>query len=203
MKLNRRQPAWKMYERQIYKRLRARAAPGATITFDEDGKQRLPGRFSEVGRQVDVLVRGKFAGLDHEQIMIVDCKHFSRRVDVKAVEAFAGMMEDVNAPLGVLITNEGFTKAAQRRAAHVRGMALDIVPFDELSSWKLASVAVTSGAKFGSVLFVHGDQTRTHLVETKVAQRLIEGWESKNPDYPFIQYMNDAFKARLRGEDEK
>jgi hypothetical protein len=51
-----------MYEEQISRSLRARAAPDASVTFDEDGTQRMHGRFSEIDRQIDVIVRGRFAG---------------------------------------------------------------------------------------------------------------------------------------------
>src|SRR5947209_7357710 len=95
-------PAWRMYEEQIYRSLRARAAPNASVSFDKDGTQRMAGRFSKINRQIDVIVRGTFAGLDGEHIMIVDCKCINRKIDVSVVEAFAGLVDDVSAQLGLL-----------------------------------------------------------------------------------------------------
>jgi len=63
------EPAWKAYERQIYARLKAAAGADADLTFDKDGRQRLPGKFSGIDRQVDVLVRGKVGGIGNERIM--------------------------------------------------------------------------------------------------------------------------------------
>jgi hypothetical protein len=84
------QPLWKAYEDQIYRHLKEGVAADAEVTFDPDGRQRLPGRLSKTDRQIDVLVRGKFAGLPGEHLMVVDCKHMSRRLSVVAVECFLG-----------------------------------------------------------------------------------------------------------------
>jgi hypothetical protein len=54
-------PLWKQYEAQIAENLRGRAAPRARITFDDRGQLKLPGRFSGVERQIDILVEGDFA----------------------------------------------------------------------------------------------------------------------------------------------
>jgi len=37
-------------------------------------------------RQIDILVEGEIAGFDIS--IIIDCKYFSRKVDVKHVESF-------------------------------------------------------------------------------------------------------------------
>jgi hypothetical protein len=52
-----------------------------------------------VTRQVDVYVRGSFANIG-EATMAVDCKCFSRTVDVKDVEMVMGLVDDVGADLG-------------------------------------------------------------------------------------------------------
>jgi len=56
MTQNPKRPLWKAYEDQIHRVLLNQVAPGATVTFDDGGRQRLPGRFSLVNRQIDVLV---------------------------------------------------------------------------------------------------------------------------------------------------
>lgn len=126
------EPRWRKYERQIHDRL-VKMAGGekAEVTFDE----RLPGRLSGADRQVDVLVRGEFAGGVGEATMAVDCKCFSKKVDVKDVEAFVGLVDDVGTDLGLIVTTEGFTPAAQKRALAKRGVRVEIVPYDELESW--------------------------------------------------------------------
>ncbi len=128
------EPDWREYERQIYERL-LKAAGGegkASVTFDKQ----LPGRLSRVERQVDVYVEGEFANGVGEATMAVDCKYFARKVDVKGVEAFIGLVEDVGTALGLLVTTEGFSTAARNRAAAVRGITVEIVPFEELENWE-------------------------------------------------------------------
>jgi hypothetical protein len=46
--------------------------------------------------------------------MAVDCKCFTRNVDVKAVEVFIGLVEDVGTDFGLIVTTEGYSPAARR-----------------------------------------------------------------------------------------
>lgn len=169
-------PGWKLYERQIYRKLKAGVAKDAEVTFDEHGLQRLPGKWSGTDRQIDVIVRGTFAGLPEVQTMIVDCKLVARRLDVTHVEAFAGLLEDVGATLGLLITAEGFSEAAKRRAAGVRGMQLDVVELDELEKWipRRPTVAITTGSP--GATFTYRDEQGsilTTVVPVELAERVV------------------------------
>ena len=127
-------PPWRQYEKQIHERLIALAGGDdeAEIVFDHH----LPGRYSGVDRQVDVYVKGSFAGNVGEGTMAVDCKCFERKVNVKDVEAFVGLVEDVNTDLGLIVTTVGFSDAARHRALATRGVRVEIVPFDELADWE-------------------------------------------------------------------
>lgn len=126
------EPRWRIYERQIHDRLTKMAgSEKAEVTFDE----RLLGRLSAAERQVDVLVKGEFAGGVGEATMAVDCKCFSKKVDVKDVEAFVELVNDVGTDLGLMVTTEGFTPAAQKRALAERDVRVEIVPYDELENW--------------------------------------------------------------------
>jgi hypothetical protein len=173
------EPAWKAYERQIFDRLRARAAPDADVSFDERGRQRLPGYFSGTDRQIDVIVRGRFAGLEGDHLMVVDCKCINRRIDVTHVEAFGGLVEDVGAPLGLMVTTEGYSRAAKRRADRFRGMSLDVVELDELARWlpRRPSVAMTSGVPTATLSFWEGDRPVTKVVERGLAERIAEEYQ--------------------------
>ena len=129
------QPAWKLYERQITDRLRQRAVGPVTLTPNA----RLPGRMSGTQRQIDILVEGLFAGMV-QATMIVDCKCFSKNVDVKDVEEFMSMLEDVDVPLGMLVTTKGYSKAAEQRTRRVLKEIvplIDIAVLDEVNSWWL------------------------------------------------------------------
>ncbi len=122
---------WRAYETQIFTRLKEVAGREAEVTFDVN----LTGRYSGVDRQVDVLVRGSFTGIG-EATMAVDCKCFSINVDVKHVETVMGLVDDVGTDIGLLVTTEGFSPAAKRRAKGARGMWLDVVPYKDLAEWE-------------------------------------------------------------------
>ncbi len=169
-------PGWKLYEKQIYAKLKTGVAADAEVTFDERGSQRLPGRFSGVDRQIDVIVRGTFAGFPDIQTMIVDCKLVRRRLDVTHVEAFAGLLDDVNVTLGLLVTAEGFSEAAKRRAAAIRGMELDVVELDELQKWLPRRPVVGRTAGASTATLSHRDDEgviRRSVVDTNLAGRIV------------------------------
>ncbi len=171
------EPVWKAYERQIYEALKAHVAEDAEVTFDEGGRQKLPGRYSEIDRQIDVIVQGTFAGLPGVHTMIVDCKSFSENVDVKDVEAFIGLVEDVNADLGLLVTSAGYSSAAKKRAAAVRGIILDVVPLDELAFWlpRRPAVAWTAGTSTATLTYFDTQGgIHTELVTPELAQLVRE-----------------------------
>jgi len=81
----------------------------------------LMGRNSKVQRQIDVLVKQKIG--QYEMLIVLDCKDHGRPVDVKGVEEFHGLMEDVGAHKGALVCPRGFTAAAKERA---RGWQIDL-----------------------------------------------------------------------------
>jgi len=168
-------PPWKVYEAQLHTQLSTKAK-NAVVLFDHDGKQRLPGRFSRRRRQIDIIVRGEFEGLTVDT-MIVDCKCLGKKkIDVRAVEQFVGLMRDVDVSLGLLVTTHGFTKAAQDRASAERGVLMDIVPFDELTAWALRkpSVSLTAGGSVGSATYFDGKVFVTRLLSRDLAERLFE-----------------------------
>ena len=86
-------------------------APDAEVTHNA----KLPGRFSETERQIDVLVEQPVGQCTIR--IIIDCKDHRRPIDVKGVEQFSGLMSDVGAQKGALVCPRGFTKAAKKLAA--------------------------------------------------------------------------------------
>jgi hypothetical protein len=79
-------------------------------------------------------IRGELAG--NKLLGIVDCKYYSKKIDVKAVESFLGMLEDLNANIGLMITNNGYSSAAINRAS-VKTLKLEIVNIDEINQLKV------------------------------------------------------------------
>jgi hypothetical protein len=121
---------WRKYEKEIYRYFKE-TFPMTTIKFD----QKILGRFSKVDRQIDILIEGNIAG--YALKIVVDCKYFSKNIDVKNVESFCSMVEDVNAHQGVLITSKGFSPAAINRAYYGnQQVELDIINFDEIKKFQ-------------------------------------------------------------------
>ncbi len=91
-------------------RIQKQLAPEASVEHNV----KLPGRHTGVQRQIDVLVRQKIG--QYEIRIVIDCKDYSRPVDVKGVEEFHGLLDDVGAQKGVLVCPAGFSQAAKNRA---------------------------------------------------------------------------------------
>jgi hypothetical protein len=124
---------WREYEEYIFGTFRKKF-PGTDL--QRDG--RLPGQFSGVDRQIDIVIRGQLTG--EHLLAIVDCKCFNTKVDVKDVEGFLGLAEDVRANLGIMITTQGYTEAAKRRA-NVRDIRLHVVDMAELEDYDFGWVS--------------------------------------------------------------
>jgi len=122
---------WKQYETEIYNKLKSEF-PEVNITFD--GK--ILGHQSRVERQIDVLAIGKFLG--QEITVAVECKYYSKKIDVKIVDGFIGFLEDVKADIGIIITNQGFSPAARNRA-EAKKIRLEILTFEEFEEYDLAA----------------------------------------------------------------
>lgn len=117
---------WKKYEKEIYEYF-SNNYSGASIKHDV----KIYGRYSKKDRQVDILIEDEVT--DYPIKIAVDVKNFSRNVNVKCVESFISMLEDIDVHQGLLITNKGFSEAAINRAYYGQHkLELDILNFDEL-----------------------------------------------------------------------
>jgi hypothetical protein len=172
---------WKLYEQQIFDLMRTKA-PDAQVESDV----RVLGKYSGVNRQIDVLVTGTFPGLDKPEKLVVECKALNRRVHVKDVEMTYGLLEDVDAALGILVTTKGHSRGATSRAFHCRGLSLEVVKFDDLAAWlpKKPTVAWTTNSDSATVTWWNDDRTimRTDRITLELAQRLVAGIHGRLPD---------------------
>jgi len=96
---------WRDYEKQVFEEIN-RIYPDVNVQHDV----RLPGRFSRTMRQVDIVITGIAAGSLFRTV--IDTKYYNRKVHVKDIEQFIGMMEDIECSHGILITDKGFSSAA-------------------------------------------------------------------------------------------
>jgi len=136
---------WEEYEKEIHTRLSSEF-PDAKISHNV----RLKGSLSKVDRQVDILVEDYLVG--HKIRMVVDCKYFNRKIDVKNVECFIGFLNDVNAHKGLMISKEGYSKGAINRAySDPTDLELDILNFKDLGKFQ-AFVAIPYSGGHGVVI---------------------------------------------------
>jgi hypothetical protein len=117
---------WKDYEKEVHSYF-SKMYPNSTITYDA----KIIGRYSKKERQVDVLIEDDIAGFPLR--VVVDAKYFSENIDVKCVESFISMLEDVNANQGLLVTQKGYSQAAINRAYYgPQELELDVLNFNDL-----------------------------------------------------------------------
>ena len=121
---------WKEYEEEIFENFNS-AYPNTKISYN----QKIVGRYSKTERQIDVLIEGRIAGKKIR--LVIDGKYYSKNVDVKAVDSFISMVEDIDAAQGILITSKGYSEAAINRAYYgPTDIELDILNFDELKQFQ-------------------------------------------------------------------
>ena len=99
---------WKRFE-ELVKKVQEEMAPNAIVKLDD----RIIGKETGIGRQIDISVR-QLVG-NYDILVVVDCKDYSTPVDVKDVEAFIGLVKDVQANKGVMVAANSFTKTAKIR----------------------------------------------------------------------------------------
>lgn len=121
---------WKKYENEIFETFKE-AYPNAKISYN----QKIIGRYSKVERQIDVLIEGRIAG--KKLRLVIDGKYYSKNIDVKEVDSFISMVEDIDAAQGILITSKGYSLAAINRAYYgPTDIELDILNFEELKQFQ-------------------------------------------------------------------
>lgn len=132
---------------------------------------RMPGLRSGKARQVDVQVTGTLFG-SGTATMIVDCKRYAKPVNVNHVGTFLGLVEDVGADAGLLVTTIGMSPAAQQYADSVRGIRFDVLSLQELASW----------SPRGTVHFDYAVPGDSYAEATRAARRA--GFRVKPADVP-------------------
>ena len=136
---------------QLVARIQQQLAPDADVLHDV----RLEGRATRRKRQVDVLVTQQVG--QYEIRIVIECKDYTRPVDVKGVEGFYGLLGDVGGQKGVLVCPSGFTQTAKARA---EGLQIDLYsPVDtDPHKWQ-ARVAVPALCDFRSAAMSFGIRT--------------------------------------------
>jgi hypothetical protein len=140
-------------------------------------------------RQIDIVIRGPMLGIA-DGLVAVDCKWHKRPTAVGVVESFAGLVDDIGADLGILVSNAGVTKGGKERAKSLR-VRLRVLSREELDQWSPAGTRSVSFALSGDDL----DLARRVLVNAGYRIRDRSGhW----PDYECVL---DAFRLMVEDDD--
>jgi hypothetical protein len=207
---------WKKYESEILTYFQE-TYPETTITFDK----KIIGKYSKVERQIDIFIEGEIAG--YEIKIVVDCKYFSKNIDVKQVESFCSMVEDIDAHQGVLITKKGYSKAAINRAYYGnQKVELDIINFEKIKESQsftaipyVSDFSVILTAPFGWVLdlkdsinnFATLFQRGLTLKEAQKKNEwmYVQFWKKEKPDFTIenlIKLQNEYIQENTKAEFE-
>lgn len=127
---------WSDYESYVSGYLE-REIPGAIVQRNV----KISGTKTGRPRQVDVLVERNLGPLALK--IAIDCKCYGRKVNVKDVESFLGMLDDIRVSKGVLVTTKGYTKTAHLRIEREsRDIELRVLTPDRLSDFQHMGDAV-------------------------------------------------------------
>jgi len=195
---------WKDYEVYITKHFQ-KLFPETSIQHNV----RREGHISKTKRQIDLLIEGKVAGFDLR--VIVDCKYFNKKVDIKHVESFLSFLLDLKASKGVLITNKGYSDAAYNRATYdSQDIELRIINFEDLEKFQgfmaipysLSECALVSapdgwvvdasGADHCSAVFYPAGLSKREAFETEGFISLT--FSHKNKQWPNLQHLLEIQK---------
>ncbi len=121
-------PKWRRFE-DLAASIQRELSPEARIEQNE----RVVGRRSGRSREIDIAVYQSVG--QYELFIAIDCKDHRRKVNVKDVESFMGLVDDVGANQAAIVSQRGFTAAASQRAADGGIRCFRLIDTEE-SDWK-------------------------------------------------------------------
>ncbi len=126
---------WREYEKTVFAEFKLRY-PASQITWNVH----LHGNLSGVKRQIDILIDVTISGAQLRTV--VDAKMYNKAIDIKDVEEFLGLMADVGAHRGLMVTTIGYSPAALERAHRdLADIELDVMSLAEFKAFQ-APIAV-------------------------------------------------------------
>lgn len=151
----------------------------------------VDGLFSKRKRQIDIFIKD-----NNGVVYIIDAKKYNTKVDIKDVESFIGMVKDVGGNYGILVSENGFTKAAINRA-HIgeNNIEVDILNLKELGMFQYECAIPYAGnngvvvnAPFGWII----DGTRRESMVATMYQRGISFEEAteQNKEWAYIIFWD-------------
>jgi hypothetical protein len=180
------QPEWEAYERMVARLAADQIKSDLCVTPNA----RVTGKISGRSRQVDVLIDARH-DTDNSRRIIVDAKKRKRKIDVKDVESFLGLMQDAGATHGYLVSPAGHTKAAEKRAQ--MAVSIRIVPVD-----RLANFDPSTWPKCRDPRCKHGRIFWDGYPELSVALRPVEGNGGQREQLvAFLHYVGKCDRCGL------
>jgi len=148
-------PKWKYYEWLVAKFIHDKdtCAFSRTVTYDI----KIPGKISGENRQIDILIEEIIDG--KPILTIIDCKDKSRACDIKAIEEFIGMVDDVQADRGMIYSANGFTSGACNRVS--RRTDITLKQFDWESANDIQEEALIPNRLQDSCIVCRDEDTNT------------------------------------------
>lgn len=162
---------------------------GGDVEIERD--VRIPGRKSGTRRQIDVVVRGSLFGIA-DATLAVDCKRWKTKLNVRHVETFVSMLDDVGADFGVIMTSAGYSAAAKIRARAERGVRTEVLTLAELEQWAPAGTLHVSYR----VPAERGQQARAALVQAGLRVREDRGLERANDEVILEAFRHPSGEAQ-------
>lgn len=118
---------WRTYELLVYKYFCNKLEGTWEVTYDI----KIKGE-SESKRQIDILLSQKTTN----KKIIIDCKNYNSKISIKDVESVIGMMGDLKAEKGIMVSLKGFQKGAKNRAKKFEGMKLILLSLRDLFPYR-------------------------------------------------------------------
>lgn len=127
------------YELAVLERIRLEFRSSGVRVCGTEGpvKHLVRGRYSLVDRQLDVAAYRLSASTP---FFVADAKCHANKLDVKDVETFVGMVEDIGAEIALLVAPQGFTPAAERRAC-AASMRVFIMTIEQALTFRWLPIA--------------------------------------------------------------
>lgn len=94
-----------------------------------EAKENIPVKGARSKHKIDVLAIFEFGG--HKFRIVVECKYWSTRVKKTQVASLLGVLADIGAEKGIIVSKQGFQSGAYRLASYT---PIDLLTFGELKN---------------------------------------------------------------------
>ncbi|MGL4473861.1 MAG: restriction endonuclease [Shewanella sp.] len=160
-------------------------------------------------RQIDLLITSNFAGMEFRTI--VECKDYNKKVDVKVIDGFHSVMQDVSANKGVVVSRKGFSSTAVTKAKRL-GISLFSAHQANSEKWKfdlklpmlLTEVKVTSVTANPTIRGKKGTTIMQSAIkvinDVDLVSTFIKNW-NEIPDFLDSHFIYQNDKMRLKIND--